>query len=486
MCQGDGRWKMRAREGWARAELGAAQLHDPRRTERLVDLATVLGQAPDAPLPAATRSRARLQAAQRFFTNAAIDPTAIRAPHQAATAARMAAHPVVLAVQDTTELDLSAFPTLTGAGPLRTRRQHGLVLHTTLAVTPPTATAAAVPLGLLDQQVWARDSATFGQQPDHKTRPITEKESHKWLEGLAAAGQVATQTPALRSTSVVVVGDRESDVYDVFLAPRPATVHLLVRAAYERKLADTDTTLWATVATASVLARTTVAVPAKAGRPARTAAVTVRVQAVTLHPPRHRAREHLPPVTVWAVWVQEPHPPADTPALDWKLLTTWPVPDGATALQVVQWYTGRWTIEDWHRVLKTGCAIEARQFARADDFIRCLTLYSILAWRVLFATRTVRTTPDVPCTAVLTADEWQALVCVRDQTPTPPATPPTLGEAVAFLAQRGGFQPRPGRHPGPQTLWRGLQWLAGATDAYRALARHLHHSVPGLSPPARL
>lgn len=472
--------------GWAQAELGRAELHDPRRTERLVDLAEVLGNAPAAALPAATQTRARLQAAQRWFTNAAIDPAAILAPHQAATAQRMATQPVVLAVQDTTELDLSAFPTLVGAGPLRNRRQHGLVLHTTLAVTPPTATAPAIPLGLLDQQGWARDPATFGKLADHKTRPIADKESRKWLAGLAATVRVVAATPALHPTPVVVVGDRESDLYDLFLAPRPPTVHLLVRAAYDRKLAGADATVWATVAATPAVAQTTVAVPAKAGRPARAAQVLVRVQTVTLHPPRHRRKERLPPVTVWAVWVQEPYPPADTPALDWKLLTTWPVRDAATALLVVQWYTGRWVVEDWHRVLKTGCAIEARQFDRADDFIRCLTLYSILAWRVLAATRQVRVTPEAPCTSLLSPDEWQALVCVRDQNPFPPVTPPTLGEAVAYLAQRGGFQPRPGRHPGPQTLWRGLQWLAGATDAYRALTRHLYPSAPGLSPPATL
>lgn len=471
--------------GWAQAELGAAPLHDPRRMARLVDLATVLGEAPDAPLPQATQSRARLQGAQRFFTNAAIAPAAILAPHQTATARRMAAQSVVLAVQDTTALDLSAFATMTGTGPVRHPRQQGLLVHTTLAVTAPTATAPALPLGVLDQQVWARDPATFGRLPDQHTRPITAKESHKWLTGLAATARVVARTAGLQHT-LVVVGDRESDLYDLFLAPRPPTVHLLVRATAHRVLAEAPATVWSQVGRGPVVVRTALAIPAKAGRPARTAHLQLRCQPVTLQGPRHRRAERLAAVRLTALWVQEPDPPPGMPAWDGKLLTSWPVADGATALAVLQWYTGRWTIEDWHRVRKTGCAMEARHLGHVEDFLRCLALYRILAWRVLATTRLARTAPEQPCTSLLSRAEWQALVCVRDQTPIPPPDPPTLGEVVHYLAERGGFQPRPGRHPGPTTLWRGFAWLAGATDAYRALTQPAQVSPIGLSPPVPL
>lgn len=452
-------------DGWAQTEFGEAALLDTRRTARLVTVATTLATDPAASLPAVTGSPAALQATQRFFTNPAIDPAAVVAPHRRATQDRMAAHPVVLAVQDTTELDLSAFPTMEGTGPLRSATQTGLLLHTLLACTPPTADQPALPLGILHPQVWARDPATFGQLPDHHTRPITDKESHKWLAGLAAA---PPPTHPGVGAQVVVVGDRESDLYALFVAPRPLGVEVVVRATQPRAVTDPAGTLPAALAQAPVVAEYAVAVRARPGRPARTATVTLHLQSLQVLPPTRRPRDPRGPVTLQAVWVHEPDPPADQDPLDWLLLTTVAVPDAAAARTVTRWYAGRWTIEDWHRVLKSGCAIEARQFATAADFIRCLTVYSVIAWRVLYATRLVRTDPDQPCTAVLARDEWEALSVVHTQA-SPPDTPPTLGQALTWLAQQGGYQPRRGRPFGPMTLWRGFAWLAGATAVYRAM-----------------
>ena len=461
---------------WAERELGAARLGDARRTARLVDLATTLGDALDAPLPVACGSSARLQAAYRFFHNDAIAPTALRAPHVRATVGRMAALPVVLAVQDTTELDYTAHPAATGLGPLSTARQQGLFVHTTLAVAPPTADTPAVPLGVLDPRVWTRDPATFGQLPDHKTRAIPDKESSKWLHSLRAVTQVARRCPS--TTQVISVCDAEGDVYDLFIAPRPAQVHLLVRACRDRCVEDPQQYLWAALVAAPRATTIQVDLPRRAGRPARVAVLTVRYRAVTLRPPKHRPAEHLPAVPIWAVWAHEAHPPPGVEPVSWRLLTTWPVASTADALTVIRWYTGRWCIEVWHRVLKTGCAIEDRRLQAADDLVRCLSLYSILAWRVLHATLLARAVPTVPCTVVLEPEEWQALYCTIHQTALPPAVPPTLGEALTWLARLGGYQPRAhGRPAGPVVVWRGFQRLGPATDMYRLLKPHLQ-SIP--------
>ena len=474
--------------GWAAREVGRAALGDPRRTRRLVDLTHTLGQHPDAALPEATGTPARLQAAQRFFTNPAITPAAVRAPHAAATAARMAAYPVVLAVQDTTELDLSHFPTLSGAGPLSDHRHQGLLLHTTLAVAPPTATQPRLPLGVLDQQVWARDPATFGQLPDHKTRPVTAKESHKWLAASAAVRARVARGQVPATTTVVIVADRESDIYDVLAQDRPPTVHLLVRAAYNRAVreAEAQTYLWDTARAARRLTTLTVPLPARAGRPARTAHLEVRAGAVTLRPPRHRTAEKLAPVPLWLVWAHEPGPPPGQEPVSWLLLTRWPVRDASTAVTVVQWYTGRWEIEVWHRTLKTGCRIEARQFDEVGSFVRCLAVYSIIAWRILYATMRARADPEAPCTVVLEPDEWQALWVATEAGAGLPPPPPPLGEALTRLARQGGYVPRPGRVFGPMTLWRGFAWLTGATAVVRAIRAHPDLLLSGLSPPDTL
>jgi hypothetical protein len=191
-------------------------------------------------------------------------------------------------------------------------------------------------------------------------------------------------------------------------------------------------------------------------------------------------------VPLWLVWADEPQPPAGQAPGQWLPLTRWPVADAQMALTVVRWYTARWEIEVWHRTLKSGCRIEARQFDEVPIFVRCLTLYSIVAWRILYATMLARADPDQPCTVVPAPDEWQALWVATAGSPALPASVPPLGAALTRLARQGGYHPRAGRPFGPTTLWRGFAWLAGATAVYRARRSHpdLQHS--GLSPPATL
>jgi len=252
---------------WAENEFGDADLGDVRRNARLVQLATVLGAYPTASLPDATDDPATLKATYRFFANTYVRADAMLASHIQATTQRMQAVPLVLAVQDTTYLDWTDHPNTKGLGPLAVVSHQGLLAHTTLAITPE-----HVPLGLLQQQVWARD-ADVRRNQNHKQRPIDDKESQKWLTSLDA---VIAARAACPTTQFVSVGDREADVYDLFLLPRPSGVDLLVRAAQNRKAEHPEKYLWAAMATAAVAATVTIHMGARAGQPARNATLTVR------------------------------------------------------------------------------------------------------------------------------------------------------------------------------------------------------------------
>lgn len=451
---------------WAADEFGDADLGDVRRTARLVQLASVLGAQPSASLPDATDDPATLKAAYRFFANDDICAAAMLASHVQATTQRLHTVPLVLAVQDTTYLDWTAHPHTRGLGPLAAATHQGLLAHTTLALTPE-----HVPLGLLQQQVWARP-ADHPRHGDHKQRPIAAKESQKWLTSLEA---VIAARAACPTTQFVSVGDREADVYDLFLVERPAGVDLLVRAAQDRKVAHPEDYLWRAMATAAIAATVTIQVGARAGQPARNATLSVRWQAITLHPPTKRAKEHLPPVPVWAVWALETSPPAGVAAIEWLVLTTVPIHTTADALERLAWYAARWGIEVWHKVLKSGCQIEARQLETADRLTRCLTLYSVIAWRILYATMLARAAPELPCTVLLDDDEWQALACRILRVATPPTQPPTVRQAVRWIAQLGGFlgRTRDGE-PGVTVLWKGWQHLVDLTAMYRLMRPRPH------------
>jgi hypothetical protein len=447
---------------WAVHEFAEADLGDMRRTKRLVELAQVLAQHPTAPLPEACGDGAMLKAAYRFFANDDITPHDCLASHIVSTYRRLDHVPMVLAVQDTTEVNWTSHPATAGLGPLGHTACRGLHVHSTLAFTPD-----RVPLGLLAQHVWARDPDDVGKRQRRKRVPITQKESQKWLTSLEAASHVRA---ACAHTRVISVGDREADVFDLLAMERSAGVDLLVRAAWDRCVKGPEHHIWATVEAQPVLEHLRLQVPSRGAQPGRQATLALRFCPVTLCPPRHRKAEGLPCVTLWAVQVREIAPPSDAQPIEWLLLTTVAVQTAEDARERVEWYACRWGIEVWHRILKSGCRIEARQLATAERLQRCLTLYSVIAWRVLYATMLARAVPELPCGVLLEIEEWQALYCAIHQCPTPPDEPPSLAQAVHWIAQLGGFVGRRRRdQPGTETLWRGFQHLMDLTRMYHIM-----------------
>jgi Transposase DNA-binding/Transposase Tn5 dimerisation domain len=445
---------------WAGAEFAEAELGDERRTTRLVELAHVLAQHPTAALPEACGSGAMLTGAYRFFSHDAIAPQDVLHSHLEATYGRLAQVPVVLGGQATTEVNWTAHPATTGLGPLGHPACQGLLVHSTLAFTPE-----RVPLGVLAQQVWARDPAAVGKRGRRKQLPIAQKESQKWRTSLEAVVRAHAECPQTRFVSV---GDREAEVDDLLAAPRPEGVELLLRAAWDRCVQGPERSVWATVEAQPVREQLRLQVPRRGAQPARAATLALRFCRLTLGPPRHRKKaEGLPEVTLWAVPVREIASPAAGTPLEWLLLTTGAVPTVDDAIERVAWYACRWGIEVWHRIVKSGCRIAQRQWATVERLQRCLTLSSVLAWRVFYATMLARAVPALPCSVLLEIEEWPALSCAIHHCPTPPDAPPTLGEAVRWIAQLGGFVGRRRRdQPGAETLWRGLQHLSDLTRMY--------------------
>lgn len=444
---------------WAVNEFADAELGDPRRTQRIVELATALAQHPTAALPEACGSGAMLKAAYRFFSNDAIEAQEILQSHTEATYGRLCETPLVLAVQDTTEIDWTSHPATKNLGPLGHTACQGLHVHSTLALTPD-----RVPLGLLAQQVWARDPNEVGKKSRRKSLPIRHKESQKWLNSLEAVLTARAECP---KTHFVSVGDREADVFDLFASARPEGVDLLVRASWNRCVTAPERYVWDTVLAQAVSKQLVLKVPRRGPQPGREANLALRFCPLTLCPPRHRKSEGLPEVALWAVQVREIDPPDKVKPIEWLLLSTVAVDTVDDAVERVAWYACRWGIEVWHRILKSGCRIEQRQLATSERLQRCLSLYSVIAWRVFYATMLVRVVPGMSCEVLLEIEEWQALYCAIHECPVPPESPPTLDEAVRWIAQLGGFVGRRRRdQPGTETLWRGFQHLSDLTRMY--------------------
>jgi len=209
--------------------------------------------------------------------------------------------------------------------------------------------------------------------------------------------------------------------------------------------------------------------------------VEIRYARVALTPPKEFASEG--PIELWAVYVVEVEAPEGIRSLEWMLLSTVEVGSFEDAQERVEWYSGRWGIEVYHRTLKSGCRIEDRQLGTADRLESCLAVDMVVAWRVYHLTMLGRETPEVPCTVFFKDVEWKALCCYKSKTAKPPEHPPTLSEAIRMVASMGGHLGRKGDgFPGTQTLWRGLQRLDTATEMYVILTQkvleHPSHSGP--------
>jgi len=441
-----------AATSWAYHEFGHARLGDARRTKRLVALAMQRVSQPQGSIAQSCGGRAASKAAYRFYGNEAIAPQEIQASHQQRLRERLRAEQWVLAVQDTTQLDYSRHPATRGLGYLQDLQHQGLLVHTTLAVT-----ARRVPLGVIAQQVWARAEGEYGKRHRRRQRPTGDKESQKWVHSLQATHDLEVTLPG---THLVSVGDSEADVYDLLREALRLEQALLVRACRDRRVEHEEQYLWAHLESQAPAGTLQVSIPAHPGRAARTARVTVRYAEVVLRPPRWRRQEKLPLLPVWAVLVREETPPAEAEAVEWLLLTIVAVTTFAQACERILWYTCRWVVEMYHRVLKSGCRLEERQFDHAATIQRYLALDAIVAWRVLYLTMIGRAQSQLPCEALLEAREWQALYCFIHHTSVPPAEPPTLGQVTRWIAQLGGFLGRRSDgEPGSQVIWQGLQRL---------------------------
>ena len=467
---------------WVEEELGAVDLKDRRRNERLKELVSAFSQRPAMSIPAAVGGgHTETTAAYRFFENPQVGFDAILAPHREATLARMQEHPTVILAQDTSEIELTRpQQQVLGAGPLDAGARRGCFIHPLAAFT-----SDGVPLGTLWAQCWTREDAPSqpldkaARDKQRRQTPIEEKESQRWIAGLREAHAVAALVP---ETEVIAVADSEADIYEMLVTGQVAEgstparrAEWIVRACQDRALRrdknaeeNAAKCLYDAVAAAPVRVTYEVSVRGREpkvacetrgrrqARESRQATVEVRACTVTLRAP-HRPDRKLPDVTVNVVLVREVHPPAGEEPIEWLLLTSLAIGSDEEVLRVIKSYCVRWMIELFFRVLKQGCHVESRRFEYLDRLTRFLAVALIVAWRTLYVTRLGREFPDLDCEAVFAPSEWQPVYQITQKRP-PPKQPPKLQDMVRMVAQLGGYVNRPrSDEPGAETIWKGLQ-----------------------------
>ena len=246
------------------------------------------------------------------------------------------------------------------------------------------------------------------------------------MTSLQATAEVQQELP---DTLLVNVGDSEADLFALFRKAEELQAHFLIRACRDRLIeGEQENHLWKNLENQAAIGTLEVAVPRQGDRSARTTVLSIRLVQVNLKAPRREAKNGLASVTGWAILAREETIPPEGERIEWRLITNVPTLNRDQACERVSWYSCRWVVEMFHKVLKSGCRIEERQFDDFENTKRFLGLDSVVAWRVLFLTLTGRETPDMNCEALFEAYEWQSLYCFIHKTNQPPEKAPTLGE----------------------------------------------------------
>lgn len=394
-----------AREDWCAREMADLDLGDKRLTSRACKILEARWAQPQATFYGTFSGWSPAKAAYGFIEHrtAPISLPGLLFGHIQATQARMAAEPWVLLPQDTTTLNYTGLRQTTGLGPLGEQKGRGLWLHSMLAMRPD-----GLPLGVLDAQCWARPPQNPGtKDPKRNAKTIDEKESFRWLDAFNTAAAAARRMP---QTQLVVMTDREGDLYELHDAVQigPGNLHTLIRAKHDRNLACHQK-LWDFMAGLRLGQQRTLEVPRHLGQPKRTATVQMRWSPITIQCPLVSGKNGRPPLSLWAIWVSEINAPQGVEPLDWMLLSDIPIQTAEQAWEKVQWYRCRWGIEEWHRALKTGCAVEQREFKTAEHLKRVLAFDLIIAWRVLACMKLGRALPQLPASLLYSEDELDVL-----------------------------------------------------------------------------
>jgi hypothetical protein len=451
------------RDTWIDNELMGCVFPDARHGKRLRQLLEQLSSRVGSSTPWACQDWANTKAAYRFFGNDRVGEGNILAGHFASTRERFVAtsDSAVLILHDTTEFsyrheDSASIGILKkipaghkGRAGLYT--SCGILMHSSLVIT-----REGLPLGLAAIKFWNRDKfhgANALKRRINPTRvPIEKKESIRWLENLRQATELLGDPKRC-----VHIGDRESDIYELFCLAQELNTQFLVRTCVDRLAGEGTTTVVAEMKGSDLRGLHSLQVRNKHGE-ASTAVLELRFRRMVVRPPKGK-QKHYPELILTAIHATETNIPKDRERIEWKLLTNLPVRSCLDAIEKLEWYAQRWKIETFHKILKSGCRAEEAKLRTAERLVNLIAILTILSWRIFWITMLNRTRHDAAPTEAFTELDQYLLDELVPNKGSPPAAP-SLGHYIVKLARLGGYLAR--AHdppPGNTVIWRGLSRL---------------------------
>jgi hypothetical protein len=458
---------------WLDNELATCRFADKRLEKRFKNLAEQLSEGMGESIPMACADWSATKAAYRFLSNERVSEQEILSGHFHATQERVRASAgTILVLHDTTEFTFKRDePDLIGNTVVIPGRRHingkperrtvcGILMHSSLVVT-----LEGLPLGIAAIKFWNRKEfkgTNALKKKINPTRvPIEEKESIRWLENLKQSTRLLGEPERC-----VHIGDRESDIYELFCTAQEAKTHFLVRTCVDRLAEDGTSTISKEMKVVPVQAVHRILVRDKQGNPSE-ATLELRYRRLRVLPPIGKQNRY-PELMLTVIYAQERGTPQGRDPVDWKLLTDLPVNSKAAAIDKLNWYASRWKIETYHKVLKSGCKAEESKLRTAERLVNLLSVYCILAWRIFWMTMLNRTTTEMSVTSVFSETERQLLDhLVPDRGIDDTKRP--LSDYIIKVARLGGYLARSNDSPpGNIVMWRGMSRLTDIVLGFEA------------------
>lgn len=388
------------------------------------------------------------QNGSRILSNNLMTTNKLQSSHYKETHNRCKVASKVLVVQDTTSFNYKTHRATTGLGMISTsNREEGIMLHSALALTRD-----GIPLGLVHQKYWVRKKVVETKEKQRKL-PVTTKESNKWIEGL----QSVNERISLKVKDILVISDRESDLYEYFVHPRTKNTNLLIRVMQPRTITiDYQGQVYEDKIKA-LLPKLSIAGSKKVeitnNNKPEELEVIVSYGKVELSPPQQKLKSGLPKIKMTLIYVKAKSKESD---IEWILLSSKTDITNEEAIELTDNYTQRWRIERLHYTLKTGVFnVEKLQFDDATTLINALSLYSVLAWYVMYIMYYCRQHPEQEPSVVV---DKVSLAILSKYTKTKITTAHQVMLAIAHLGgYLGGTKKYP--NPGIKVMWQGLTKL---------------------------
>jgi hypothetical protein len=416
-----------------------------------------------------------IKSCYRFFSNPKVTPIKILQPHKERTVDRIAIAKQVLLLHDTTYIDYCKRTKTNGLdnvtnSPVTKNPNKGLILHNSLAIS-----SEGIPLGIFGQHFVDRKELR-GRKITKETsckKPIESKESFRWIQG------IQNFSKENKSKNIVHIADREADIYELYRDVISIDEQFLIRARLNRSINKKTRReapklkLFNFFETSTPQGKYNIRIQTHSDEKYRNVELNISYAEFSIPAPPNKTiakdGENLHSLNVWGIMARESLPSEGDDKICWLLITNIPINSLEEAIEKIKWYSYRWNIELFHKILKSGCSIEKAQLRHGDNLKKYITMKSIIAWRLFWLTRALNVDKNKSCEEILSKQEWQILY-KRFNNGKEIQQPPTVEEICFWIAKLGGYINRKSdTPPGIMSIWKGWSRFSNMITDVRAI-----------------